>query len=211
MSFASISYAGFWFNCAKINSRIRDISPCDAYLSFSCIYFLLSLLKLNEYWPLLSGPGSAVSLNVKKTELIIFPFGGLPFGLQAVPLKPASLCLMLLLSQIKFSTVQIRNETSVFKNSILHALLSCCVQTSSFHKSVWQDFVGIVLLGFSSFDHACHTRQKAEGKLLVSLEYMSMKLMFCFPRFAQRVLAGWWHFHLYFSNRKKRKRAKPTW
>lgn len=46
-------------------------------------------------------------------------------------------------------------------------------------------FLGIVLFGFCIFDHACHTRVKAEGKMLVNLEYMRKKLMFCFPRSAQ--------------------------
>jgi len=34
-------YVGIWANHAKVNSRIRDVCPSDAYLSFSCIYLLL--------------------------------------------------------------------------------------------------------------------------------------------------------------------------
>lgn len=75
---------------------------------------------------------------------------------------------------------------------------------------MWQDFVGIVFLGFCVFDHACHTREKAEGKVLVSLENMHIKLMFCFPRSAQTVLACWWPFHLYFSNRKRKENSKTN-
>lgn len=105
-------------------------------------------------------------------------------------------------------TVQIRNETSVFKSSMLHALLSCCVQMSSVYRLCSKIFLGIVLFGFCIFDHACHTRVKAEGKMLVSLEYMRKKLMFCFPRSAQTVLADWWHLHLYFSKRKRKQNWK---
>ena len=101
-------------------------------------------------------------------------------------------------------TVQIRNETSVFKSSMLHALLSCCVQTSSFHKAVWQDFVGIVFFGFCIFDRACHTREKAEGKMLVSLEYMRKNLMFCFPTSAQCWQAGGTF------NRKRKENSKTN-
>lgn len=92
-------------------------------------------------------------------------------------------------------------------NSVCAASLLC--SDKFFPQAVWQDFVGIVLLGFCIFDHACHTRVKAEGMMVVSLEYMCIKLMFCFPESAQTVLAGLQHLNLYFFNRK-RKAKQPS-
>lgn len=46
--------------------------------------------------------------------------------------------------------------------------------------------------------------------MLVSLEHMHIKLMFCFPRSAQTALAGCWHFHLCFSNRKRKGNSKTN-
>lgn len=67
-----------------------------------------------------------------------------------------------------------------------------------------------VLLGFCVFDHACCTREKAEGKMLVSLEHMHIKLMFCFPRSSQTALqAG--TFIWVSQTEKERETEKSTW
>lgn len=50
-----------------------------SYLSPVFIFYF-SLLTLNECQPVLSGPDSAVGLNVKKAGLIIFPLGGYPLA-----------------------------------------------------------------------------------------------------------------------------------
>lgn len=55
------------------------VHPMHTYLTLVFIFYF-SLLMLNESWPVLSGPDSAVGLNVKKVELIIFPLGGYPLA-----------------------------------------------------------------------------------------------------------------------------------
>lgn len=73
-------------------------------------------------------------------------------------------------------------------------------------KALWV----FVLLVFCIFDCACSTREKAEGKMLVNLKYMHMKVMFCIPRSAQTALAGWWSIHLCFSNRKRKGNSETS-
>lgn len=103
-------YVGLWFNHATVNSRIRDVCPSDAFLSFSCIYFLL-LFAYAKWMP--AGtirPWQCCRLKCKEGRADNFSPWGLPFGLQAVLLKIASLCLMPLLSQTQFLTWLSRSE-----------------------------------------------------------------------------------------------------
>lgn len=187
MSFASISFIfgfGSTIKMLTLESGIF-VHLIHTYLSPVLIYYF-SLLILSECWSVLYGPDSAVGLNVKKVEPIFFPPWGLPFGLQVTLLKMASLCLMPLLSQIQLPAWLSRSETKP-----LCSRAACCMHCLPvvfrhvLSVRLWQDFVGIVSLGFCIFDHACHTREKAEDKMLVSLEYMCIKLTYCFPRSAQ--------------------------
>lgn len=73
-------YVGLRFNHAELTLESGTfVHPMHTYFSPVFIFYS-SLLMLNECWPVLSGSDSAVGLNVKKAELIIFPLGGYPLA-----------------------------------------------------------------------------------------------------------------------------------
>lgn len=74
-------------------------------------------------------------------------------------------------------------------------------------KALWV----FVLLGFCIFDHACHAREKAEGKMLVSLEYINVKLMFCFLGLLRQHWQVGGTFICVSQTGEERETAKPTW
>lgn len=162
----SFFYAELLFSHAKFNSRIRGIFPSDAFLSWSCIYF--SLLFAYVKWVLTGTirPWQCYRRKCKEDRADYFSPWGLPFGLQAVLLKIAPLCLMLLLSQVQFPTQLSMSEVkSLLKSSRDAASPLSSVQISSFHKAVWQGFVGFCFAWFLCFWSCLSYKRKSWGQV----------------------------------------------